>query len=44
VAIAFGAVFLGDEITSRIVAGGVLTLAGMVIITWREKRVTETGS
>jgi O-acetylserine/cysteine efflux transporter len=44
VAITFGIVALGDVLTSRIAAGGALTLAGMAIITWREKRITEMGT
>jgi len=40
----FGVMLLGDQLTSRIVFGGVLTLLGVLIITLREKRIVDTGS
>lgn len=40
----FGVVLLGDQLTSRIVIGGICTLVGVLIITLREKRIVDTGS
>lgn len=40
----FGVMLLGDQLTSRIVLGGILTLLGVLIITLREKRIVDTGS
>ncbi len=34
-----GVLILGDTLTWRMVAGGILTLAGVMIITWREGRL-----
>jgi O-acetylserine/cysteine efflux transporter len=39
-----GVVLLGDQLTDRIVIGGVCTLVGVLIITLREKRIVDTGS
>jgi O-acetylserine/cysteine efflux transporter len=35
---------LGEVLSNRLIAGGVLTLAGIVIITLRERRIVDTGS
>ncbi len=40
----FGITLLGDVMTPRIAIGGLLTLAGILIITVREHRLTDTGS
>lgn len=40
----FGVTLLGDVLTTRIVAGGIVTLGGVLIITLREHRLTDTGS
>jgi O-acetylserine/cysteine efflux transporter len=40
----FGVTLLGDQLTPRILAGGSLTLLGVLIITLREKRLTDTGT
>jgi O-acetylserine/cysteine efflux transporter len=40
----FGVMLLGDQLTSRIVLGGICTLVGVLIITLREKRIVDTGS
>jgi O-acetylserine/cysteine efflux transporter len=42
--ILFGVVFLHDHLSSRILIGGACTLAGVVIITLRERRIADTGS
>lgn len=39
----FGVVLWGDEMTLRIVAGGVTTLAGVLIIAIRQKEIVDTG-
>jgi O-acetylserine/cysteine efflux transporter len=36
-------VFLGEMLTARLVLGGAITLAGVVIITLRERRIVDTG-
>jgi O-acetylserine/cysteine efflux transporter len=36
-------VFLGETLTARLVLGGAITLAGVVIITLRERRIVDTG-
>jgi O-acetylserine/cysteine efflux transporter len=40
----FGVTLLGDELTPRIIAGGTMTLTGVVIIALREKKIVETGT
>jgi len=40
----FGVTLLGDELTPRIIAGGAMTLTGVVIIALREKKIVETGT
>jgi O-acetylserine/cysteine efflux transporter len=42
--VVFGVTLLGDQLTPRILAGGFLTLLGVLIITLREKRLTDTGT
>jgi O-acetylserine/cysteine efflux transporter len=42
--VAFGVLLLGDQLSPRIIAGGVCTLAGVLIITIRERRIVDTGS
>jgi O-acetylserine/cysteine efflux transporter len=42
--ILFGVVLLHDQLSTRIVIGGACTLVGVVIITLRERRITDTGS
>src|SRR6185312_3776604 len=39
----FGVLLLGDHLTSRILIGGACTLAGVLIITVRERRIVDTG-
>jgi len=40
----FGVTLLGDQLTTRIIAGGAMTLAGVLIISLREKQIADTGS
>ena len=40
----FGVTLLGDHLTTRIIAGGVMTLTGVFIIARREKQIADTGS
>jgi O-acetylserine/cysteine efflux transporter len=40
----FGIVLLGDAVTGRLVAGGILTLVGVTIIALRERTAIDTGS
>ncbi|MBV6416504.1 MAG: putative amino-acid metabolite efflux pump [Steroidobacteraceae bacterium] len=42
--VVFGVLLLGDQLTPRIVLGGVCTLAGVLVITLREKQFVDTGS
>ena len=37
-------VLLGEPVTARLIAGGALTLCGVLIIAVREKRLVDTGS
>jgi O-acetylserine/cysteine efflux transporter len=37
-------VLLGEVLSTRLMVGGVITLAGIVIITLRERRIVDTGS
>ncbi|MEP7244509.1 MAG: DMT family transporter [Gammaproteobacteria bacterium] len=41
--IALGVLLLGDRLTPRLLAGGLCTLVGVLIITLREKRIVDTG-
>jgi O-acetylserine/cysteine efflux transporter len=41
--IVLGVLLLGDHLTGRIVLGGLCTLAGVFIITLRERRIVDTG-
>jgi drug/metabolite transporter (DMT)-like permease len=36
--------FLGETLSARLIVGGVCTLAGVAIITLREKRIVDTGT
>jgi O-acetylserine/cysteine efflux transporter len=40
----FGVTLLGDDLTLRIIAGGTMTLTGVVIIALREHKIVETGT
>ena len=40
----FGVTLLDDALTPRILVGGMVTLAGVLIITLRERRLTDTGN
>jgi O-acetylserine/cysteine efflux transporter len=40
----FGVTLLGDQLTARIIAGGVMTLTGVLIVAMREKQIADTGS
>ena len=40
----FGVTLLGDQLTARIIVGGVMTLAGVFIIALRETQIADTGS
>jgi O-acetylserine/cysteine efflux transporter len=40
----FGVTLLDDALTPRILVGGIVTLAGVLIITLRERRLTDTGN
>ena len=40
----FGVLLLGDRLTPQVIAGGVCTLAGVLIITLREGRIVDTGN
>lgn len=42
--VVFGVLLLGDQLTPRSIAGGACTLAGVLVITLREKQFTDTGS
>lgn len=42
--VAFGVLLLDDRLTSRIVIGGACTLVGVLIITLRERRISDTGT
>ena len=42
--VVFSVWLLGNELTPRLVVGGVLTLAGVFIIVWRERRIVEVGT
>ena len=42
--VVFGITLLGDQMTPRIAVGGLVTLAGVLIITLRERRLTDTGN
>lgn len=42
--VAFSAWLLGDPITGRIVAGGLVTLSGVLIIVLRERQIVDTGT
>jgi O-acetylserine/cysteine efflux transporter len=42
--ILFGVTVLGDELTSRMVAGSAITLAGVYIVVRREQRIFDTGT
>ena len=43
-AVIFGVSLLGDPLSVQILLGGACTLAGVFIITMREKRIIDTGS
>jgi O-acetylserine/cysteine efflux transporter len=43
-AVVFGVTLLGDPLSVQILLGGACTLAGVFIITMREKRIVDTGS
>lgn len=36
-------IFLGERLTTRLLLGGAITLAGVIIITLRERRIVDTG-
>jgi O-acetylserine/cysteine efflux transporter len=40
----FAVTWLGDQLTLQIAIGGLMTLAGVLIITIRERRIVDTGS
>ena len=42
--IVLGVLFLGDQLTWRILIGGACTLLGVLIITLRERRIVDTGA
>jgi len=42
--VVFGVLLLGDQLTERIVVGGLCTLVGVLIITLRERRIVDIGS
>lgn len=42
--VAFSVWLLGNALTPRLLVGGALTLAGVFIIVWRERRIVEVGS
>lgn len=42
--VVFGVWWLGDTLTPRIALGGALTLIGVFIIVWRERRIADTGT
>jgi O-acetylserine/cysteine efflux transporter len=43
-AILFGVLLLGDQLSSRIIVGGAVTLLGVLIITLRERRIVDIGT
>jgi O-acetylserine/cysteine efflux transporter len=40
----FGVTLLGDLLTARMIAGGAVTLAGVLIVLLRERRIVDTGT
>jgi O-acetylserine/cysteine efflux transporter len=40
----FGVTLLGDQLTTRMIVGGAMTLTGVFIIALREKQIADTGS
>ncbi len=42
--VCFGVLLLGDELTPRIVVGGLLTLTGVAIVAMRERKLVDTGN
>ena len=40
----FGVTLLDDQLTARMLIGGVVTLAGVLIVVAREKRLVDTGT
>jgi O-acetylserine/cysteine efflux transporter len=41
--VTFGVLLLGDQLTQRLLIGGLCTLLGVLIITLRERRIVDTG-
>ena len=39
----FGVLLLEDQLTQRLIIGGLCTLLGVLIITLRERRIVDTG-
>ena len=42
--VVFSILFLGNQLTERLVIGGLTTLAGVVIVAMRERKIIDTGS
>jgi O-acetylserine/cysteine efflux transporter len=40
----FGVTLLDDQLTTRMLLGGALTLIGVFIVVMREKRIVDTGT
>ena len=40
----FGVTLLDDQLTARMLAGGAVTLIGVLIVVLREKRIVDTGT
>ncbi len=40
----FGVTLLNDQLTARMLAGGAVTLIGVLIVVLREKRIVDTGT
>lgn len=43
-AVMFGVLLLNDQLTPRLITGGIFTLVGVLIITLRERRIPDTGT
>ena len=44
IGIFFGVTLLNDQLTARMLAGGAVTLIGVLIVVLREKRIVDTGT
>jgi O-acetylserine/cysteine efflux transporter len=42
--VVFGVTLLGDQLTTRVIIGGAITLVGVYIVIRRERRLVDTGT